>query len=97
MHSIYKKIKLTYIKDEPKSKKYFTEKSVVSSFQMQKAYKTLNLPYNSSFKEVKKAYREMVKKYHPDVYNKHLKQSKEFAVKMFNEITEAYKMIRKYT
>lgn len=95
-YSVYSKVKSNYIKDEPKNEKHNTKKSVVSSYKLQKAYKTLNLPYGSNFKEVKKAYREMAKKFHPDVYNKHFKQSKEFAVKRFNEITEAYEMIKKY-
>ena len=67
---------------------------MVSAYKIQKAYQILNLTPSASFKEVKHAYRKMAKKFHPDVYKKHDTKSKEFAVKRFNEITEAYETIK---
>ncbi len=52
--------------------------------------KTLNLPNNASEKEIKRAYRELAKKYHPDISN--LPDSKA----KFIEISEAYEMLLNY-
>lgn len=93
--SVYLKIRTTYIKDEQKNANGHIQNISVSAYKLQKAYTALNLPQSASFKEVKKAYRKSVKKYHPDVYKKHDTQSKEYALKKFNEITEAYKTIKK--
>ncbi len=51
-------------------------------------YKTLGLPRNASQNEIKKKYRELTKKYHPDKN----KGSKEASAK-FSEIAEAYEIL----
>ena len=58
-----------------------------------KSYKILGLEDTVSFNEVKKAYRELAKQYHPDkIRNKDLKEQ---AKKQFQLITEAYDVIKK--
>lgn len=75
-------------KREQESKQSF--KSRYSTFH--KYYKTLGLPENSSFEEVKKAYRSLAKQYHPDkIRDKTLKEN---AKRQFQEITEAYNAIK---
>ena len=53
-------------------------------------YKTLNIASNSSHVEIKKAYRQLAHKYHPD---KNTDQNKNTAGRLFREITEAYKVL----
>ena len=58
-------------------------------------YKMLEVTKNASNEEVKKAYRKMVKKYHPDklvgLGEEHLKGAKE----KFQNIQSAYEQIKK--
>ena len=52
------------------------------------SYEKLGIPCNSSEKEVRKAYRRLAKKFHPD-----LNPGDIFAITKFREITEAYNAI----
>ena len=54
-----------------------------------KYYEVLELPYGSDFQEVKKAYRRLLKKYHPDLFQGDEKKQKT-AQKVTEEINEAY-------
>jgi DnaJ like chaperone protein len=62
-------------------------------FKRNKAYELLSVPMNSSIEEVKKAYRELAKIYHPDKVRD--KKLKEKAKQQFQIITEAYETIKK--
>ena len=53
-------------------------------------YKTLNIHPDSSMTEVKKAYRKLAHKYHPD---KNTNKNKKVAENLFLQITEAYKTL----
>ncbi|GEM_PF-4837616 len=50
--------------------------------------KTLNLDNSASIEDIKRAYRLLVKRYHPDIAGK-----SEFCVNKFREITKAYKIL----
>ncbi len=52
-------------------------------------YDTLGISKNASQKEIKEAYKKLVKKYHPDIY----KGDKSFAEKKTQEINSAYDVL----
>lgn len=56
-------------------------------------YQVLHVDRNASDDEVKKAYRELARKYHPDNY--HGSAMEEMAEEKMKEINEAYAMIQK--
>jgi molecular chaperone DnaJ len=51
-------------------------------------HKVLGVPENATQDEIKKAYRQMAKKYHPD-----LNPGDEIAAQKMNEVNEAYDML----
>jgi len=53
---------------------------------MQNYYKLLGISTSATFEEVKKAYFEMAKKYHPDLCDK-------MEVKKFHDVAEAYRVL----
>ncbi len=57
---------------------------------MKDHYKTLNIPSDSNITEIKKAYRKLAHKYHPD---KNATHNKKVAENLFLQITEAYKTL----
>ena len=56
-------------------------------------YKVLNIPNTATDEEVKKAYRDLARKYHPDNY--HDNPLADLAQEKMKEINEAYEMITK--
>ena len=56
-------------------------------------YQVLHVDRNASDDEVKKAYRELARKYHPDNY--HGSAMEEMAEEKMKEINEAYELIQK--
>ena len=60
---------------------------VSDSVDKEDYYKTLGVPRNASQKEIKKAYYELAKKYHPD-----RNKGDSEAAKKFTEIGEAYEV-----
>merc|ERR1712129_568696 len=52
-------------------------------------YKILNVPRNAALKEIKKAYRDLARKWHPDKNSDNVEQ----AEKMFQDISEAYEVL----
>lgn len=73
--------------DLPKS--YLKVRAIHSSSWSQKEdyYKILGVPRNASQKEIKKAYYELAKKYHPDL------NKEDTVAKKFMEIGEAYEVL----
>ena len=59
------------------------------------AYKILGIEPTATDEEVKKAYREMAKKNHPDLVNNLGEDVRQAAVKKFQEINDAYETIKK--
>ena len=60
---------------------------------MNDPYKILNIPATATDEEVKKAYRELARKYHPDNY--HDNPLADLAQEKMKEINEAYELIQK--
>lgn len=60
---------------------------------MENPYKTLGVDQNASDEDIKKAYRELVRKYHPDQY--HDNPLAALAEERLKEINEAYSEIEK--
>lgn len=60
-------------------------------------YKVLELPQNASFDEVKKRYKELVRKYHPDILMGRGESEMviEQSTRKLQEINEAYEMIKR--
>lgn len=56
-------------------------------------YEVLGIPENASDEEIKKAYKEMVKKYHPDKYQNN--PLADLAEEKLQEVNEAYDMLMK--
>jgi hypothetical protein len=54
-------------------------------------YAVLNVPKDASQEEIKKAYRELANKYHPDKVHHLGDEFRELAEKRFKEIEEAYR------
>ncbi|MDP2526555.1 TerB family tellurite resistance protein [Maribacter dokdonensis] len=59
------------------------------------AYKILDVPKTATDAEVKKAYRQMAKKYHPDRVNTQDEAIKKGAEEKFKQVQEAYETIQK--
>lgn len=59
------------------------------------AYKTLEIEPPASEETIKKAYREMAKKYHPDKVNDLGEEVKKAATEKFRSINEAYESLKK--
>ena len=59
-------------------------------------YEVLGLKPQASMNEVKKAYRELSHKYHPDKVSHLGEEFKEMAEKRFKEIQEAYETIKSF-
>ncbi|NBC58860.1 MAG: DnaJ domain-containing protein [Bacteroidetes bacterium] len=60
-----------------------------------KAYKILEVDKNASDAEIKKAYRRMVKKYHPDKLQNIDEAYQKGAKEKFNQVQEAYEQLQK--
>lgn len=58
------------------------------------SYKVLEIPKTATDDEVKKAYRKMAKKYHPDKVGHLGKEHQEAAEEKFREVQKAYEMIQ---
>ena len=59
------------------------------------AYKVLEIEPNASNEEVKKAYRRMAMKFHPDKLNTMGEEVKKSATEKFKKVNDAYQTIKK--
>ncbi len=73
-------------------------KTPKKSFSLSEAYEILELEKGASLELVKKQYRALAKKYHPDILNANnvSKEELEQGVKRFQKINEAYELIKKH-
>ena len=63
--------------------------------EMQQAFKNLEVPFGTPFDKVKKAYKTLLKKYHPDRYANDPEKFK-FATEYTKKINESFDRIEKY-
>lgn len=66
-----------------------------SSPEVQWAYSVLGLTGNPTIAEIKKAYREKIKQYHPDRRNSATAEQLQYYQYMTSEINRAYTILRK--
>lgn len=68
---------------------YYQDSKIEESAEDKKYYKVLELEYGSDFNQIKKAYRRLLKKYHPDLYQTDTEKLKT-AQEVTKQINEAY-------
>jgi len=71
----------------------FSEKETHTAGAPDDPYTVLNVPRGASSEEIKKAYRELANKYHPDKVLHLGDEFRELAEKRFKEIEEAYRKL----
>lgn len=79
-----------------KFEQFYARKSAQKGMNLKKAYETLGVSESTDFATVKKAYRTLVRKYHPDILMGQGKDQSiidEATVKL-QEINEAYELIK---
>ncbi|MBL0686611.1 MAG: DnaJ domain-containing protein [Sulfurospirillum sp.] len=76
---------------------FYAQKREESVMTLKKAYEVLGLNENVEFSIVKKEYRKLVRKYHPDILMGQGKEQSiiDRATKKLQEINEAYEIIKK--
>ncbi|EFO9213757.1 DnaJ domain-containing protein [Campylobacter lari] len=69
-----------------------------TGMNLQKACEILGLNENANLQELKKRYRELAKKYHPDILNANNSDEEKIkeGVKKFQEINESYEFLKQY-
>lgn len=65
-----------------------------SNDQEAKYYAWLELPYGSSFEDIKKSYKALMKKYHPDNFHNN-ETKRQTAEKLSQKLNEAYQYFEK--
>ncbi len=74
---------------------YSNQRTKTSYYSSDKAYKTLGITKNASIDEIKKAYRKMAVKHHPDKYAHMGEEHQKAAKEKFQIIQDAYEQIKK--
>ncbi len=76
---------------------YYAQKQNNKAISVQKAYEILGVKQGDDFTTIKKAYRKLVKQYHPDIVTGSGadKSIIEEATKKLQEINEAYELLKK--
>lgn len=65
-----------------------------TSSSVERAYATLEVPMGSSFETVRRSYRTLMRKYHPDRHTSSLEKQRA-ANEVAQRLTEAYKLLQK--
>jgi len=65
-------------------------------YDIKKSYQLMNLKLTDDIITIKKKYRELAKKYHPDKFAQDTYKSQEAANRNFQKLNEAYSIIKKY-
>ncbi len=75
---------------------YYAQRKSQNALNLQEAYEILGLEQTDDFSSVKKAYRKLVKKYHPDILMGQGKSQDEIQASnaKLQEINEAYELIK---
>jgi DnaJ like chaperone protein len=81
-------------RERTKSKSKPRSKSSRKSLR-QLAFKILGVSEHADFVEIKKAYRTLVKKHHPDRFASESEAEQKIATERFLEVQKAYEMIEK--
>jgi DnaJ like chaperone protein len=96
----FESIKAIYKQKEQRSR-YQSSSSRPKSVSAKKsilniAYKVLGVSEHASMDEIKKAYRSLVKKHHPDLFATDSIEQQNIAEERFLEVQKSYEMIEKY-
>ena len=83
--------------EESYSSGNFNSKKRTTNYEekITKYYANLEIPNGSNFETVKKAYRTLLKKYHPDFFH-HDKEKQKTATLLTQKLTEAYEALEKH-
>ncbi|PWJ43952.1 J domain-containing protein [Sediminitomix flava] len=84
----YKSSSSSSSQQQSQYQQYNTSSSSASS-KDREYYAALEIPYGSSFAVVKKAYKKMIRVYHPDLYHNQ-PEKQDIAQKVTRKINEAY-------
>jgi len=81
--------------EEPEQNNFYESKNQIHSFKrnISYAYDILGISENSNFEQVKTAYRNLVKKHHPDKFAYLGEEAMQKANEMFRKIQQAYETI----
>jgi len=91
--SVYNKVRDKFVKRiENKESSSYSTSSYTNYDSDSYAYSRLGITEGATLTEVKKAYRKLAKKYHPDLHERN-RFSKEYASEKFQEITSAYELL----
>jgi DnaJ-domain-containing protein 1 len=86
-------------KSESSSRYHRQDRASNASFEqleaLRKDYSNLEVPFGSAFEEVKKSYKNLLRKYHPDKFANDPNKSK-IATEITKKINESYQKIRAY-
>lgn len=97
--SVFEKIKIKYIKDKNDFEDFFNFSQSIDngalSNEIDNAFKIFGLMNNSTKEQIKKRYKELVFKYHPDKFDFLGNEAFQKAHEMFYKIQNAYEILTK--
>jgi hypothetical protein len=96
---LYQRIKQSFLKSGLQEERKLIEeenrKKLAASYVPYNAYKVLGITPNITKDQLKKIYRKLAKKYHPDTFHGKSQEAIDEAAEKFQEITKAYEIIKK--